>query len=135
MSRTQVPFRVAFLAVLGIITFGYGTALVAAQASRSPALWWPASIPDKKLLGVSIGIYGVVWMAVSLVQLLPLVTRQTRIPFLASIVLAIFWGYLAVWWALSHPYQPGAWGVPSIYIGAALLIWVTAVWGGDRRDG
>jgi hypothetical protein len=125
-------FEVAFLAILGLIALGYGSALLAASNSDVPALWWPASV-GHKILGLPLLVYGIVWCVVGLINLSPIMTGHTRIPFLAATMLGLFWGWLSVWWAVTHHYQPGAWGVPSIYLGAAALIWVTAAW--SRTNG
>jgi peptidoglycan/LPS O-acetylase OafA/YrhL len=126
--RLRIGRRGALLLVVALAYIAYGIAMALSywDNSNSPPKWWPVTTPE--LFGISIPIWGVIWIVVGLFILSGIYPRWPDWPqFTAAIALSVWWGFSALVYFLTV-YSPGVWGIGATYIGFALTILIACGW-------
>lgn len=115
--------RGAVLLVSACSVIAYGLAMFASASMEAPS-WWPASV--HRLFGISVPLWGVVWMAVGVFLLFGVPRRWPDwAQFAAGIALFSWWSFAALIYTIN---TPGTWGFGATYAGLALILLVTAGW-------
>jgi hypothetical protein len=117
--------RGAVLIVLAIVDVAYGSAITYARTVQgSDAVWWPAS--QDTLLFLPTEGWGWVWVIVGALLLTGVWHRSDRWQYSLASGLKACWACAA----FTSPVQ-GLWGVVSLYIGFAVVIFIVSGWPED----
>lgn len=122
----RARFRSTFLVILGSIQVPYGIALLLSQYAETPVRWWPGAL--REVDGVSVTVWGWVWIAVGLFVLATCWRRSDRLPFAACVMLNFIWASLAIQRGFTPPHEAGAWGPGVIYLGISVGVLMISAW-------
>jgi hypothetical protein len=123
----RIGRRGAMLVVLSVIDIVYGLAMFLTDlVFYAEPQWWPASIYS--MFGLSVGIWGVVWMVVGAFLLTGIPKHiPDSIHFGAAVALWVWWAFAAMVYYFTT-FSPGTWGPAAVYAGFSLLILIAAGW-------